>query len=427
MTISEIKNYVNSDDFEKNVLDIYCSKKKEDIEDERQRYLKLADMTLKIYGDGDYHIISSPGRVEIGGNHTDHQKGFVIAASINIDNICFVKKSDDMKASIYDEKFLMNEVDLNDLTIHEDEKGNTKSIIRGTAARFNELSYKIGGFKACQDIRVLVGSGLSSSACLEIMMTEIYNALYNDDKVDAVDRAIISQWVENNYFGKPCGLMDQLSISVGGFIAIDFYSERPKIEKNEFSFGNNGYQLLIINTKGDHADLTSEYAAIPNEMKEVAKCFGEDYLSRVNPDDFYGRLKEIRENIKNDRALLRAHHYFNETVRAKKLNNAIRRKDIIKVISLMKESGESSYKYLQNVYDSHDTNRQAVSLGLALAEKYVKNDGLTRVQGGGFAGTIQAVIKKELVSGFTHDLAAIFGSDAIIPVEIRLSGTKLII
>lgn len=427
MTISEIKQYVNSDAFNDIVLDIYCSKKKEDIEDERQRYLKLADMALKLYGDGDYHIISSPGRIEVGGNHTDHQKGYVIAASINIDNLCIVKKSDDMKASFYDEKFLMNEVDLNDLKVHEEEKGNTKSIIRGVAARFNKLSYNIGGFKACQDMRVLVGSGLSSSACFEILITEIYNSLYNNDKVDAVERAIISQWVENNYFGKPCGLMDQLSISVGGFIAIDFYGDKPKIEKNEFSFENNGYQLLVINTKGDHADLTSEYAAIPSEMKEVAKYFGEEHLSRVNPEDFYSRLKELREQIKNDRALLRAHHYFNETVRAKKLNDAIRRKDIVKVIFLMKESGNSSYKYLQNVYDTHDTKRQAVALGLALAEKYVRDEGLARVQGGGFAGTIQAVVKKDLEAVFKKDLAAIFGSDAIISAEIRHFGTKLIV
>lgn len=427
MTISEIKNYVNSEAFKDNVLDIYCSKKQEVVDDERQRYLKLADMALNLYGDGDYHIISSPGRVEVGGNHTDHQKGYVIAASINIDNLCFVKKSDDMMASFYDEKFLMNEVDLNDLQIHEEEKGNTKSIIRGTASRFNELSYKIGGFKACQDMRVLIGSGLSSSACFEILMTEIYNSLYNDGKVDAVDRAIISQWVENNFFGKPCGLMDQLSISVGGFSAIDFYDEKPKVEKNEFSFGDNGYQLLIINTKGDHADLTLEYAAIPSEMKEVARYFGKDHLSRVNPDDFYSRLKELREQIKNDRALLRAHHYFNETVRAKKLNDAIRSNDINKVISLMDESGNSSYKYLQNVYDIHDTKRQAVALGIALAEKYVQNEGLVRVQGGGFAGTIQAVVKTELEQDFIKDLAAIFGEDAIIPVEIRHSGTKLIV
>jgi galactokinase len=427
MTISEIKQYVNSDAFNDIVLDIYCSKKKEDIEDERQRYLKLADTALKLYGDGDYHIISSPGRIEVGGNHTDHQKGYVIAASINIDNLCIVKKSDDMKASFYDDKFLMNEVDLNDLKIHEEEKGKTKSIIRGVAARFNKFSYNIGGFKACQDMRVLVGSGLSSSACFEILITEIYNSLYNNDKVDAVERAIISQWVENNYFGKPCGLMDQLSISVGGFIAIDFYGDKPKIEKNEFSFGNNGYQLLVINTKGDHADLTSEYAAIPSEMKQVAKYFGEEHLSRVNPEDFYSRLKELREQIKNDRALLRAHHYFNETVRAKKLNDAIRRKDIVKVISLMKESGNSSYKYLQNVYDTHDTKRQAVALGLALAEKYVRDEGLARVQGGGFAGTIQAVVKKDLEEVFKKDLAAIFGSDAIISAEIRHSGTKFIV
>lgn len=427
MTVSELKNFINSDSFEKVVLDLYCTKMKEDIADERQRYLKLVDMAKRLYGDGDYHIISSPGRIEVGGNHTDHQKGFVIAASINIDNLCIVKKSDDMKVSFYDDKFLMNEVDLNDLQIHEDEKNNTKSILRGTAARFNELSYKIGGFKACQDMRVLVGSGLSSSACFEILITEIYNSLYNDGKVDAVDRAIISQWVENNYFGKPCGLMDQLSIAVGGFSAIDFYGERPAIEKNVFSFGNNGYQLLIINTKADHADLTAEYAAIPSEMKQVARYFGEEHLSRVNPDDFYTRLKEVRENIKNDRALLRAHHYFNETARAKKLNDAIRKKEIVKIISLMNESGNSSYKYLQNVFDPHDTKREAVALALALAEKYVKGEGLARVQGGGFAGTIQAVIKKDKETEFIKDIAAVFGSDAIIPVEIRHSGTKLII
>lgn len=427
MNLSELKSFINSDSFKDVVLNLYCTKREEDIEDERERYLKLTDLALKLYGDGDYHIISSPGRIEVGGNHTDHQKGYVIAASINIDNLCIVKKSDDMVASFYDDKFLMNEVDLNDLQIHEEEKGNTKSILRGTAARFSELSHKIGGFKACQDMRVLVGSGLSSSACFEILITEIYNTLYNDGHVDAVDRAIISQWVENNYFGKPCGLMDQLSISVGSFIAIDFYAERPSIEKNMFSFGNHGYQLLIINTKADHADLTSEYAAIPGEMKEVARYFGEEHLSRVNPDDFYTRLKEVRENIKNDRALLRAHHYFNETARAKKLNDAIRKKDIVKIISLMNESGNSSYKYLQNVYDSHDTKREGVALALALSEKYVKDEGLARVQGGGFAGTIQAVVKKEREQEFIKDIAAVFGSDAIIPVEIRHSGTKLII
>ena len=198
MNINELKKIINSSSFEDIVLDIYCTKLKASVEDERARYLKLVDMADNLYGDGDYHIISSPGRIEVGGNHTDHQKGYVIAASINIDNLCIVKKSDDMKVSFYDDKFLMNEVDLNDLQIHEDEKSNTKSILRGTAARFNELSYKIGGFKACQDMRVLVGSGLSSSACFEILITEIYNSLYNDGKVDAVDRAIISQWVENN-------------------------------------------------------------------------------------------------------------------------------------------------------------------------------------------------------------------------------------
>ncbi|MBR1844701.1 MAG: galactokinase [Lachnospiraceae bacterium] len=427
MKISELKNYISSNEFDEIVLKYYCTSDKSDIADERERYLKLIDKAYELYGDGDYHIISSPGRTEIGGNHTDHQKGFVIASSINIDNLCIVKKSDDMVASFYDDVFLMNEVNLNDLSIHEEEKNNTKSIIRGTAARYKELSYNIGGFKACQDMRVLVGSGLSSSACFEILITEIYNYLYNDDKVDSVDRAIISQYVENNYFGKPCGLMDQMAISVGGFVSMDFYDEKPKIEKNIFRFGDFGYQLLIINSRADHANLTSEYAAIPNEMKLVAKYFGKDHLSRVDKNEFYKNLKELRKVVSNDRAILRAHHYFNETERARKLNEAIENQDIVDIIKLMNESGNSSYKYLQNVYDSHDTKKEAVALALALSEKYACGDGVVRVQGGGFAGTIQAIVRIDKKADFTKDIEAVFGEGSVIPVEIRDFGTCLVI
>ncbi len=427
MNSNDLKKFINGDDFEKIVADIYCGLKKEDIEEERERYIKLVDKAVSLYGEGDYHIISSPGRVEIGGNHTDHQKGQVIAASINLDNLCVVKARSDMKAKFYDDVFGMNEIDLTDLTIHEDEKGNTKSIIRGIAARYKDLSYAIGGFEACQDMKVLVGSGLSSSACFEILITEIYNYLYNEDKLGPIERAIISQWVENNFFGKPCGLMDQMAISVGSFVHIDFYNDKPKIRKNSFSFSDYGYKLLIVNTKGSHADLTAEYAAIPGEMKEIAKYFGEEYLSRVDENEFYKNIKDIRDKVKNDRAVLRAHHFFEENKRAEKLDKALSDYNIERVLNLMKESGESSYKYLQNVYAASDVKNQGIALALALSERVIENDGICRVQGGGFAGTIQIVVENEKVSKVIENISEIFGKDSIIVAEIRNSGTKLIV
>ncbi|MBR3288900.1 MAG: galactokinase [Lachnospiraceae bacterium] len=428
MKSDELKKFILSSEFENVVRDIYCSTREEVIDDQRQRYLNTLDEAVKLYGDGDYHIISSPGRVEIGGNHTDHQRGSVVAASINIDNLCFVKKSDDMVVTFADKVFGVNEIDISDLKVHEDEKSNTKSILRGTAARYKELGYGIGGFKAFQDMRVLVGSGLSSSACFEILITEIYNYFYNEDKITAVERAMISQWVENNYFGKPCGLMDQMAISVGSFVSIDFHDEKkPKIEKHSFSFADYDYQLLVINTRADHADLTDEYAAIPAEMKEVAKYYGVDVLSQVDENEFFKDINKLRETIKNDRAILRAYHYFNENNRVKELNQALKDNDIAHILTVMTKSGNSSYKYLQNVYAASDTKNQAVAIALAMSKKYVGDDGICRVQGGGFAGTIQVVIERYMVNEFIDKMGELFGKDAIMPVEIRSSGTRVIV
>ena len=428
MTSNDLKKFIESKDFEKVVQDIYCSSQKDVIDDQRQRYLNTLDEAINLYGDGDYHIISSPGRVEIGGNHTDHQRGNVVAASINIDNLCFVKKSDDNKVSFADKVFGVNEIDISDLSVHEEEKSNTKAILRGTAARYKELGYGIGGFSAFQDMRVLVGSGLSSSACFEIMITEIYNYFYNGDKIDAVERAMISQWVENHYFGKPCGLMDQMAISVGNFVSIDFYDEKkPKIEKHSFSFGDYDYQLLVINTKADHADLTDEYAAIPAEMKEIAKYFGAEVLSQVDEEEFFKDINKLRETIKNDRAILRAYHFFNENNRVKELNQALKDNDINHILTVMTKSGNSSYKYLQNVYAASDIKNQAVAIALAMSKKFVGDNGICRVQGGGFAGTIQVIIEKNMVNEFIENMSQVFGKDAIVPVEIRNSGTKFII
>lgn len=428
MTNSELKNFIESKEFEKIVLDVYCSAEKDVIEDERKRYLKTLEETVNLYGDGDYHIISSPGRVEISGNHTDHQRGSVVAASINIDNLCFVKKTDDNVAIFTDKVFGENKVDISDLSVHEDEKGNTKSILRGTASRYKELGYNIGGFRAYQDMRVLVGSGLSSSACFEILITEIYNYLYNENKIDDVERAMISQWTENNFFGKPCGLMDQMAISVGSFVSIDFFDKnKPKIVKHSFSFGDYGYKLIVINTRANHADLTDEYSAIPREMKEVANYFGAEVLSEVDEKEFYKSIKSLRETIKNDRAVLRAYHYFNENKRVKELNQLLKSRDINGILQVMSKSGNSSYKYLQNAYASSDIKNQAVAIALAMSEEIIGDNGICRVQGGGFAGTIQVIIEQELVNDYIDKMGSIFGKDAIMPVEIRNSGTKVIL
>lgn len=428
MMVNELKTYINSSDFEKVVQDIYCSSKKEVVETQRARYLHALDETVKTYGDGDYHIISSPGRVEIGGNHTDHQGGNVVAASINIDNICFVKKTNDSIVSFSDELFGKNEIDISDLTIHEEEKSSTKAIIRGIAAKYKKSGYEIGGFVAYQDINVLVGSGLSSSACFEILVTEIFNYLYNDSKIDAVERAIISQWVENNYYGKPCGLMDQIAISVGSFVSIDFFDkEKPKIDKRSFSFSDYGYQLLILNTKADHADLTNEYSAITEEMKMISDYYDAERLSQVDEEVFYNDIRKLREDIKNDRAILRAYHYFNENSRAKELKQALKNSDIDSVLKLMEQSGASSYQFLQNVYASSDIKNQSISLALAMSKKYIGDSGICKVQGGGFGGTIQVITENEYVKEYIKNIGKIFGEDAIIPVEIRQSGTKAIL
>ena len=255
-----------------------------------------------------------------------------------------------------------------------------------------------------------------------------YNYFYNDNKVDAVERAIISQWVENNFFGKPCGLMDQMAISVGSFVSIDFYDkDKPKIEKHSFSFGDYGYQLLVINTRDGHADLTDEYAAIPSEMKEIAQYYGVEVLSQVDENDFFKDINKLRAAIKNDRAILRAYHYFNENNRAKELNKALKERDIDTVLAIMKKSGNSSYKFLQNVYAASSPKNQGVAIAIAMSNKFIGDNGICRVQGGGFAGTIQVILENDMVNEFIDNMEEIFGKDAIMPVEIRNSGTKLII
>ena len=276
--------------------------------------------------------------------------------------------------------------------------------------------------------KVLVGSGISSSACFEVMIVEAFNGLYNNDKIEAAERAKIGQYAENFYFGKPSGLLDQTAISVGGFVAIDFRDpDKPLIENYEFSFADHGYDLILVNTKGDHSDLSHEYAAVTVEIKEVAKQLGVNFLADSTKQELFNNLAKIRETIKNDRAVLRAIHFFNEDERAIKEKEAIQNNDIASLLKLMVESGRSSFEYLQNVYPASRVDSQSLSIGLALADTYLGDKGAYRVHGGGFEGTIQAVVPKNMTEGFRNVMKSVFGEDCLLEVKVRPFGTKMIV
>ena len=425
MNYLDLKKYIDSNELDEMLKKVTCE---DDVTLEKQRYLDLLERAYKEFGDGDYHFISSPGRSEVGGNHTDHQHGHVLACGVNIDDVVVFKSNGTNICNyVYHETKKLN-VDISNLEVNPEEFNTSTSLIRGVAARLNELGYKIGGFDAVCDANVFSGSGISSSACFEVMLVEIFNALFNDEKVSDVDRAIIGQYAENVYFGKPSGLMDQMAISVGSFIGIDFKDpNKPVIENHEFSFADYGYEFVLINTKGDHVDLTHEYAAVPGEIKEVGKILGVDYLADTTMDQFLAKLPEIRESIKNDRAITRAFHFFNEDRRAVEEKEAVKNKDIKQLLKLMKESGRSSFEYLQNVYPASVPTNQSLSVGLALADYFLKEDGAYRVHGGGFGGTIQVVLPAERLTEFKELMEPVFGDDSLMVVKVRPLGTKLVI
>lgn len=421
MNYLEIINYLNSTKLDN---DIYL----EDDNLEKNRYRFLIDETYKRFGDGDYHLISSPGRTEIGGNHTDHQHGNTLSATIAVDNVCACKKSDDNIVTFYDSKLGEVTVDLSDLVMREEEKNTSIAIIRGIAYKLKEKGYKVGGFKAYCDSRVLVGASISSSACFEMMIFEIFNVLYNDLSIGNTEAALIGQFAENEYFGKASGLLDQLTIATGGLVGINFNNpNEPIVEKIAFDFEDYGYDYLIVDTKGDHANLSNEYSSIPKEMAMVSKWFSKDYLADVSFDDFVNNMKQIRENIKNDRAILRAFHFFKENNRAVSEKEAIKRGDIDSLLELITDSGRSSYMYLQNVYSTNNLNIQNVSLALAMSESYIKGNGAYRIQGGGFEGTIIAIVKKDMTKGYIELMESIYGKGCVLKTKISKDGVKTIL
>ena len=391
-----------------------------DIEKQKKRYIELLDKYIELYGDNEIHIFSAPGRSEIGGNHTDHQHGKVLACAIDMDIVCALSFTDDGVVELTSEGFGTSIVDLNDIEVKEEEKGTSASLIRGIAYSFKKKGLTVKGFKAFMVSDVLGGSGLSSSAAFESLIGTIFSKGLNDGTVNDIEIARIGQYAENVYFGKPCGLMDQMASSCGGFVYIDFKDE-PKIEKIDFDLTEYGYRLCVIDTRGTHASLTDEYASIPSEMKMVASFFNREYLSEISEEEFYQNIRELRK-LDNDRALLRAHHFLSENKRVPLMAEALRKKDIDTFFKLVKRSGGSSFKYLQNIYASNNAHVQEISLALALIEKFLDEKGAYRVHGGGFAGTVQAYVKKEDIESFKELMEMVFGKDCVYVLNIRKSG-----
>ncbi len=396
----------------------------DDAKRQLDRYEKIGKKFEELFGEGKCEFFSTSGRSEIIGNHTDHQHGMVLAAGINLDAVAAVRKTGDMRVRFISEGYSdRNEIDLENLSLDVKERGTTRGLIRGIAYHMHEdLGFNIGGFDAYVQSDVFAGSGLSSSAAIEVMIYTIFNYLYNDGKLDAVEGAKTSQWAENNYFGKPCGLMDQTACALGKLVYIDFEKpETPKIENIEYDFDKKGYSIIITNVHADHADLTQEYAAITEEMGAVAKFFGKEKLRDVNENLFYGSLKNLREQV-SDRAVMRAIHFFEEDRRVLKAVQAIKNDDIDAFLEAINSSGESSWKLLQNTHATGSC-AQAMTLALALSEKYLGKKGACRVHGGGFGGTILAFVPKADRAGYIAEMEGVFGESACTELSVRPTGT----
>lgn len=377
----------------------------------------------EIYGYEPSFYAAAPGRTEIGGNHTDHQHGCVLAAAVNLVTEAAVARNGRNTIRILSKGYPAIEVSLDDLKPDPKQYGTTVSLVRGVAQRFASLGCPVrSGFDTVITSTVLPGSGLSSSAAFEVLIGTIINHLYADDAVSAVDIALISQYAENVHFGKPCGLMDQMASSVGGIIGIDFKeNDRPRIEQIDFSFSKHGYSLCIIDSGADHANLTDEYAAIPQEMRSIAKLFGRDYLREIDEETLLSEIDSAREQC-GDRAVLRALHFFAENRRVAKEISALKNGDIAAFLALVNESGRSSWNLLQNVVASGEIRHQNMALALACAEKLLNGEGAFRVHGGGFAGTIQAFVPVKSLDSFRHGIERILGDGSCHILDIRPEG-----
>ncbi len=418
--IKDLISQIDSDFYKEKFLEIYKDEKM--LEYQKKRYkaslLKFAD----IYKEDDVNVFSAPGRSEVMGNHTDHQHGEILAAGINLDAIAVAKKYDDGLIKIVSGEYPMITVDTKAINEAGVNAGKSKALIEGVCKGFTDRGYKIGGFRAYITSDVLIGAGLSSSAAFETLIGTVLSNLYNDAKVPDTDIAIVGQFAENVYFGKPCGLMDQMACSVGNLVHVDFSDpSEPVTEKIDYDLSANGYSLCITDTKGSHANLTDEYAAIPGEMKEIASFFNKEVLLGVTMEDILNNAAELRQKF-SDRAVLRAIHFIKENERVRKGVKALKENDTPAFMKLVRESGRSSFEYLQNVYSVKDVLSQNISLALAISDVILTEDESFRVHGGGFAGTIQAFVKNENVDIYKSRMEAVFRKDSCHILKIRKFG-----
>lgn len=388
----------------------------------RQRFVDAIREFGREFGEsGDIALFSAPGRTELCGNHTDHQGGHVLAGSVDLDIIAVAARRDNQQICLKSEGFAMDTVALSDLAPQKEEENTSASLLRGIAAKFTAMGHPVTGFDAYTTSNVLRGSGLSSSAAFEVLVGSICSAFFAGGSVDAVQIAQIGQYAENIYFGKPCGLMDQMACSVGGVIAIDFQKTAPKITRADVDLAAEGYALCILDSGADHADLTDAYAAIPAEMKQVARALGRERLSQIRQSELLAAIPELRRTC-GDRAILRAMHYFTDDARVTRALRSLQNGYFPQYLEEIRESGRSSFQYLQNVSVYDDPEHMEVALTIALCEEILGGRGAVRVHGGGFAGTVQAYVPLDMLDEFRSKTESVLGKDSCHVLHIRSVG-----
>jgi galactokinase len=387
------------------------------------RYLSLLDQfsaAFPIHQQAE--LFSSPGRTEVGGNHTDHNAGHILAAAVDLDIVAVVARNNSDVIRFQSEGYPLSVVKLSELGVVDSEKYTATSLIRGVCSRFQQLGLSFGGFDAVATSRVPRGSGLSSSAAYEVLIAAILNTLFNQGKIGNVQLAQISQYAENQYFGKPCGLMDQTTCAVGGFVTIDFMDfENPLVKKVDYDFSASGYSLVIVDTAGDHADLNDEYEALEHEMKSVARAMGGQVLREFSEEEVLDQLDFLREKV-SDRAILRAVHFYRDDKRVVEQVKTLEHKDFQRFLQLIIDSGESSWMLCQNCYSVKSIQKQGITIALTASEALLKGRGAWRVHGGGFAGTIQAFVPDDLLLIYLEKIERIFGKGSCHTIRVRPDG-----
>ena len=418
MNINQIKANISAGNYDKDFSMLYG-----DVPSARERYTKACDSFEELFpSHSGIRLFSAPGRTEVGGNHTDHQHGSVLAGGVNLDVIAVAAKNDSGIIRIKSEGYDMDTVSVDDLDKNPQEEGRAISLIRGICSSFSERGVKLSGFDAYTTSNVLKGSGLSSSAAFEVLVATIINGLFAESKVSPEDIAKMGQYAENVYFGKPSGLLDQMASSLGGFTFADFHNPKePVTEKINLDISSFGYSLCVVDTGGNHANLTDDYADITVECRKISNALGVDFLRDADEERFYENIASLREKC-GDRSVLRAIHFFNEQKRVYMQKSALESGNFEEFLQLVNESGQSSYDLLQNLYSTSAVSEQGLPVALALTKQFLAGRGACRVHGGGFAGTIQCYVPSFMLDGYKKMIEKIFGENSCMPIFIRPVG-----